>query len=375
MHVLLDTSIYRRDPKRGSSGFLAIRRLAAAKRVQLHMPHYVREEFLSQQVFQLSGEFDKIVKAGSKVKRLTDHEDTVVAAEQILDKIEPLANKVGANVTGELDAWITATNTKVHAVDDSHGQRVTEAYFSGAPPFTSVKQRSDFPDAFIYETVRDLAEKHEDFHVIVADKDLRTACEGINGVTTYASVEEFVGSAECQDLLLELDEVLNVARLMTLLPEETRVLQGKIEHEIIDPLASTVVSDESIPDDNNEATVQGVGQLRETELRFGDAEYYGDGRIVIPFSAIVECEVYYFIFKGDWYSMGDEASEAIGVSDWNEHYFEAEETRDLGVEGRLVLELPVEELRRDDLSDEDFRVLINDSDSVVEIEDVTVDRV
>ena len=37
------------------------------------------------------------------------------------------------------------------------------------------------------------------------------------------------------------NEVLNVDRLMKLLPEETNVLQGKLEHEIINPLASTIV--------------------------------------------------------------------------------------------------------------------------------------
>ena len=82
---------------------------------------------------------------------------------------------------------------------------MAEAYFSGTPPFSSIKQRSDFPDSFIYETARDLAEKHEHLHVIVADNTLRTACDGINNVMTYASVEEFVGSPECQDLLLVLE--------------------------------------------------------------------------------------------------------------------------------------------------------------------------
>lgn len=372
MDVLLDTSIYRKDPKRTTAGFLAINRLAAAKRIHLHMPYFVLNEFLTQQTDRLSAEFDKMLKAGGNVTRLTDHEATVAAVAQILDKIEGQAKKVVANVTGELDEWIAATHTKVHAVDDSHGRRVAEAYFSGTPPFSSIKQRSDFPDSFIYETARDLAEKHEHLHVIVADNTLRTACDGINNVMTYASVEEFVGSPECQDLLLVLDEVLNVDRLMKLLPEETNVLQGKLEHEIINPLASTMFSDQSIPDDNNEATVQGVGQPRETKFSFGDAEYYGDGMVVIPFSAIVECQVYYFIYKGDWYSMSDEAAEDIGISDLNEHYFEAEDTRDLSVDGRLVLGMPVEELQRDDLSDEDLTVLITDCDTTVEIEDVTV---
>ena len=117
MDVLLDTSIYRKDPKRTTAGFLAINRLAAAKRIHLHMPYFVLNEFLTQQTDRLSAEFDKMLKAGGNVTRLTDHEATVAAVAQILDKIEGQAKKVVANVTGELDEWIAATHTKVHAVD------------------------------------------------------------------------------------------------------------------------------------------------------------------------------------------------------------------------------------------------------------------
>ena len=169
--------------------------------------------------------------------------------------------------------------------------------------------------------------------MIVSDTKFCAACETISNVTTYASVEEFVVSPECQDLLLALDEVHNVDRLMKLLLEEINVLQDKLEMEIIKPLDGTTVSDASIPGDNNEATVQMVGQPRETKSTFGEEEYYGDGTVAISFSAIVECEVYYFIYKGDLYLISDDV-ESIGISDWNEHYFQAEETRDIDVLGR-----------------------------------------
>jgi len=50
-----------------------------------------------------------------------------------------------------------------------HGQRVTNDYFSGAPPFTNAKQRSDIPDSFIWQTIVDLTENGAKVYIIVAD--------------------------------------------------------------------------------------------------------------------------------------------------------------------------------------------------------------
>ena len=47
MHVVLDTSIYRHDPQRKKAAFKAITSLAANNHITLHVPHVVKEEFLS----------------------------------------------------------------------------------------------------------------------------------------------------------------------------------------------------------------------------------------------------------------------------------------------------------------------------------------
>ena len=101
-------------------------------------------------------------------------------------------------------------------------------------------------------------------------------------------------------------------------------------------------------------------------------EYYGDGNLAIPFKTRIECELTYFIFKSEYYSIPEERVEGISVSDWNDHYFEASEMYDLDVEGRLVIEFPLDELQHDNLDEETLRALINDSETSVEIEDATV---
>ena len=45
----------------------------------------------------------------------------------------------------------------------------------------------------------------------------------------------------------------------------------------------------------------------------------------------------YHIFKQDWYVMSEEEADGISVSDCNRHFYEAEETRDIEVDGSLSL--------------------------------------
>ena len=372
MHVVIDTSVYSADPKRIKAGFEAITRLAAARRIQLHLPYYVRQELLTQQAERLSNDYNKIINAASSVLRITAHQSTCDVINQALGQIKELANGAVETALEELDSWIANTQTLTYELDNSHGGRVTEAYFKGAKPFSRPKQRKDFPDAFIYESIRDITSKHGTLHVIVADKNLKDACNHLDDVQTYSDIEAFIRLPECQTLLQNLDEVRNIDRIRNRLPQEVRLLENGLEEQIIDPLAGTPVTCPR-PADNEEASVLGVGAPRDTEFQFDQVEYYGEGKIGINFSTVAEaCEINYFIFKSDLYAMDYEVASRIDVSDWNRHYYSAEETRDVDVTGQLVLRISTEELRRSDLTDADLNALINDAALTVEIDDASV---
>ena len=373
MHVLMDSSIYRTDPKRTTAGFQTMTRLAVVERIQLHLPHYVREEFLTQQAEKISVKFGKMKQAGKSVLELTGQANTVGVVERILDKVEVLSSATMAIATKEFDGWIDETKTEIHEVDDSHGKRVTDAYFAGNDPFESQKKRRDFPDAFIYQTVRDLAEQHGSLHVIVADKNLRESCERLEKVTTHHNIRSFIRLPECQMLIRELDQVLNISqnisRIIKLLPQETTVLQDNLDAQIINILPGTEIWLSDIQSDSNDATVDSIGEQSETSFQFDDVEYYGDGEIVVPFSAVVECAISYCIYKPDWYAIKDlENPPHISATDWNKHYVLAEETREIDVKGRLILSLAANELQQEDVSEEDLSDLINAAGYRVEIE-------
>ena len=84
---------------------------------------------------------------------------------------------------------------------------------------------------------------------------------------------------------------------------------------------------------------------------------------------MVECEISYCIFKPDWYGMEDfEKSKYISVTDWNKHYVMAEDIQEIDVKGRLILNLPANELQQEDVSEEDLSDLINAACYTAEIE-------
>lgn len=56
LHVVLDTSVYRANPRRNSPPFRALTRLAHAGKVQIHLPDLVKREFLSQQYERVAAE-------------------------------------------------------------------------------------------------------------------------------------------------------------------------------------------------------------------------------------------------------------------------------------------------------------------------------
>lgn len=93
------------------------------------------------------------------------------------------------------------------------------------------------------------------------------------------------------------------------------------EGVFIGPLNGMTIQDHDIPDDKHEGRVQMIGEPRDTIFRFEGVEYYGDGTLAIPFKTRVDCELYYFIFKADYYGTLTNRAENISSSDWSDHYY------------------------------------------------------
>jgi hypothetical protein len=373
IHVVADTTAYRADPKRDKAAFRAIARLAHAGYLVLHIPDIVRREFVSQQRQQYSKHIQALRAELHDFGRRSLPTAVADYVGGVLGRLAPLDVDLRAFAEDEFAEWASAMSAVIHPIGQSHGGRVVEAYFAGALPFREPKHRDDFPDAFLWQVIIDLAEQHNPLYVVSSDKGIFNAAQGVEGVTPFDSLEDFVASEPFQALLKAHFASANIKALLALLPEHLDFVSAALANELVDELAGRTVRSDEIPDDNSEAIISMVGNPEDLDLDIAAAVDHGDGLFVVPFSLRTECLLDYAIFKGDFYTLPDEKSDRISTSELNEHYYSAEEYYTLRVDGLLSFEVGAEALRSTDLSEDDLVGILEDATITVDsIEDIEV---
>jgi hypothetical protein len=374
MHVLIDTCIYRQDRRRNKPGFRAVKRLAQAGVIQLHVPLFVKREFVSQQAEDAEEDITKITDAAKRIARLTNDATLVAQTAQIAQLTSAMKTDAVNALTREFQQWMTEAQATEHSIKADHAERVVDAYFAGRPPFGAAKRREDIPDSFIWETAVDLAAEHGALIVVSADGKIRKEADKNPAMTAFRSLDEFIDSEECHVALDELQtsETIrdNIERVCKLLPSASETLQHNLDSDIVNELAWKTVRHSAIPDDNNEATITMVGEAENVEYRFEETEYFGDGDLGIPFTATVECELNYYLYKGDYASLPD--VEEVSISDWNDHYFDATQSFTISVAGSINLMIGVAELENEVRTDEELLAIIAEADHSVEVTERSV---
>jgi hypothetical protein len=369
VHVLIDTNIYRADRKRNTPAFRAVMRLAQASMLHLHIPTFIKGEVLSQQQRDVKAAIKQIKTAAAELSKITGEANLQGYATQLMQLATAMTQGSEGWIATDLQAWIAQAQAIENPIGPDHGERVAAAYFAGSPPFGQKKVRADFPDSFIWETSLDIVNEHGELAMVSADGRLRAAAEKHPVMEAYSSLEEFISTDDCQDGLEELtasDAITdNIGRIKKLLPDLLPTLKENLDTDLVNELASKTVRHHAIPDDNNEATITSVDATENLEFTFTETEHFGDGDIGIPFTATVECELNYTLYKGDYYSQAN--PEEIYVEEWNDHYFDAHQTFTLSVSGWLNLTIDTEPLKDPEITDDDLRDIINDAGYSVEV--------
>ena len=374
LHVLLDSCIYRSDRKRIRSAFRVLTRLAAASKLQLHVPAYVKGEVLSQQQHEIDEHIAKIKAAADAMRRITEEAQLTTASHEI----EKIANEIRSQAPGLLSSdfqtWLGDIKAIEHPVQPDYGERVTEAYFAGEAPFRAPKAYQDFPDAFIWQTALDLVKEHGELIIVSSDGRLRTAAEDQAQMEAYDTLDRFIESSECKDALEELttNELVteNLERVKQRLPNTKDELVHRMENDLVNELAEKHVRHWSIPEDNHEAMILMVGAPKNVEFAYDKLAYYGEADIGIPFTAAVECLLNYRIYKTDYYSLSDDKQ--VSVDEWNDHYFDAEEYYEIDVEGEIAILIGPDDLKEQNLTDDDLENIIKSADMNTEVHKIGV---
>ncbi len=371
IHVVLDTSIYRADVARRKQAFKALERLAASGFLQVHLPYVVHKEFTSQRQAEFRKHSATVLSELRSLERLGLDDDLSEKVRQLRVAVEELQPQLASYAEREFKTWSFQIRAVSHPVEPVHGISVLESYFDGQAPFREPRAREDIPDAFIYQVLLALKAKHGELHFIVADKRLRAICEG-KDFHVYDSLDEFIASELPQGALRKHE---NTKRLVTAVIEVLPSFAGSfaegISSGIVDELAGKELHSGRLEDDNHVGRIVMVGTPKDIVIEHGEAEYYGEGLIVVPFSLEVDCLVEYAISKSVYYSLPDEKAALVSVTDLNDYYYEAEEHFMLRVVGQLAISIGADENATDFATSTIERLLENaevEIDSIVEME-------
>lgn len=343
INVVLDTNIFRKNPSLDNAAFIALANLASNSRLKLHIPYIIHEEFVSQKI----DEYEKhiySIERGLKAlvnKKLPSEEKEMLVS--YASGIAAIKQNVHERIRAEFSSWITNSHARLHPLQLPVVEKSFTSYFAGLPPFKEKKNRNDIPDSLILETIRSITTDGTTVSVVAEDGGLRAACVQVEHVKVFSSLDEFIGSPECQLLLKEQHVADNFQAIIATMKDNTSSLNNRLEILSIDGLAWKTFRDECIPDDNNEATIESVGSLDEINFLFDEAIYFGEGVVGIPFEFETEVLAFYYIFKSDYYGMSDDFTSQISVSDHNDHYFEAEQYFCISVNGLLSIKLSLGE--------------------------------
>lgn len=366
--VVIDTNIFRKDPRRKSVAFRALGLLAENKHIELHIPYIVEREFLSQRYDEHEIPYNDIKKGIKSLIHKKIPDNLITELNKIDKQVDKHQEKTQSWLHDEFIDWCNKNHAKRYKIDPTHTERVLDAYFKGNAPYKNKKKRSDIPDSFIFETVIDLLKETQGVHMVVEDGSLRKSCENLEHATTYKTLDEFIDSDFGQSLLRDQKIKDNFDQIISVLIKNTPELSQAIDQQAVNVLANTTISGDIIPDDNNQATISSVDEPENIEFIFEKAGYYGEGMVVIPFMFNVEALTSYYIFISDYYCLSDERSKTINVSPHNDHYYEAEEYFSLNVSGFLTVFVDIDQIENGANIEDVIDFETCDLDSIVDIE-------
>lgn len=325
MNIAIDSSILRRDRKLESFDLLLLKRLAQLNLLQLHIPWIVYQEITSHNLLDAN----KSIQNMSRDLKIFSNRGVAIKEQIQLKAIAKQLDEIDLqqSILTHWDAFLSESKAILHELDNSHGKSVMTSYFEGKSPFPEPKSRKDIPDAFIFECIKSILVNYSPLVLIADDNNLRKASDKIVGVTAVASVAELYALPEFQPLMAKYKEVESyVDELITLetnLPKLSKAVIRYIHDGLFD---QQEIFSEFIPDDENKATIEEVWMIREMELDKANIQYV-DSHFYVTVKGTGVFTLEFFLFKADYYNYS-ERNIRIVDSDWNKHYFLANEDYD-----------------------------------------------
>jgi len=360
IEVVLDTNIYSSDALRRTARFNALVRLAKSGKLRLHIPYIVQKEFLSQQTEQFEQLLNSINNGIIDLQRRTSPA-LIKKLDAVKESFSKIQDDLVSYPTIDFAKWVNEVNGVIHLISESHGAKVIEDYFEGAPPFKNKKNRQDIPDSFIWQVILDLANQYDALYVVANDKKVREACDNVQNIKTFESLDDFIQSDTCRLLLEEESVNQNIERLFKYIPIVLSIRQDEIKEQLTEILEDTKIQSERlIANGSGSAKIKTIEDFANdiTVKDLTSVQYYGDGVLVLPFDAQVRITAEYDLTSTEYHHLSIKRAEQILYSDSDET---AIESFTLSVAGKISIKVDSLRILEANLSEENIKSLADGS--------------
>lgn len=331
LHVFLDTS-FLLDHTPWNIADRQLRYLAERGRVQVHVPWIVE--------YELRTRLGNIASRNLADVRMLCTWFPRHLGEPLQEKLSITRELLKRNIA-DIDRciieWLEIMKAKREKPTELDSVGAFSRYFSGEPPFKSMKQRDDLPDAFIFEAIRRFSvQQSRPIHAIIRDNNLARHLSTLPHLTVHYTLQSFLASPKLSphttqaSLLVAFNDCLDskLEKINRKITEQTldRIIRGSLgstlddEHIISEP---GIVSDLHF----NEGDSRAIGK-NALEIGF-DCNVIGSKSV-----AIIESWMTDPIFDGDYVSSDYEISH---IEDDDDHVL-LNNNVDLSIKGVATFE-------------------------------------
>lgn len=297
LNIVIDSNFLKRDKSFSKMDLLLIKELGALGLVKLHIPWFIYQECVSTSINDLEKEIKTSVNSLSNLDRKGMHSEHNKDAEKIIAQLEQLNQKIDSSAEMVWDKYIQESKGIIHPFDASDSIKVFQDYFKGNPPFSSLKNRKDIPDAFIVQTLQKIA-KHEPLHFISEDENLRVKSAANPNIIGYPTYEAFFTSEVFKSIQVKFDEIKKSKHLLEKLVKRTSEIEDFVGETFGEIFQYCGFHDVYIPSKDNQCLIEEIIKINSISLVKSNTHYVGEF-FYVPVEVVATCKVKYEVYTSE----------------------------------------------------------------------------
>ena len=186
--VFLDTEVFVRENfNYKSTRFKSLMSLASAGRIQVFSTDLTLREIETSIRSHVDGAVAS-VKPGPVLKN-----SDLPRVKALFGKLD--VARIRDELVGQLNQYMEVAKITVLDVPASVLSPVLDAYFARQPPFGPAKNKAEFPDALVLETLREWCTQEEsDLAIVSRDKGVGVACERDEALHHFNDLAEYLNA-------------------------------------------------------------------------------------------------------------------------------------------------------------------------------------